>query len=237
MDTIRLFLRSNSFRNSQIKSEINQNNSPITSNIISIDNKNSLNENENNEILIRRNSSNEKLSRDNVKSFLSRHPSSSSLSSRLPCSSSQLETCLGLSIPLSTNTNIVASASASISNARSFTSDHYSKEHRKRRQRRRHSWTPEQNLHHRSSQMRRTKSHHYPDRIRKHSLIQKYPTEKLRRRIIQVNRSSKSVSLSLPTNINNQPIPILSTQIRSVKTTAANAFLTAASILKYWVHF
>jgi hypothetical protein len=144
---------------------------------------------------------------------------------------------LGLSIPLSTNTNIVASASASISNARSFTSDHYSKEHRKRRQRRRHSWTPEQNLHHRSSQMRRTKSHHYPDRIRKHSLIQKYPTEKLRRRIIQVNRSSKSVSLSLPTNINNQPIPILSTQIRSVKTTAANAFLTAASILKYWVHF
>jgi len=232
MDTIRLFLHSNNFRNSLIKNDFN------SKTITNIDNNtNSLIETKNNEILIRRNSSSEKLSPDNIKSFLSSHPSSSSLSSGYLLNSSQLETCSGLSIPLSNYTNIVASASASISNARSFTSDNYSTKIRKRKVRR-HSWTDQENLYYTlSSPIRRTKSFRYQDRIRKNLIIQKYSTEKIRRRIVEVNRSTKSVSFPLSTNLNNQSFLIASTQIRSVKTTATNAFLTAASIFKYWVHF
>jgi hypothetical protein len=213
MDTIRLFLRSNSFINSQIKTDLNRKSLSIKSDIINpID-----------ETLTERSSSSEKCSRDNIKSFLSTHPSSSSLSSCIPFNSSQLETCSGLSIPLSNNStesNIVASASESISNARSFTSEDYSKEHRRKRQRR-HSWTSEHHHHHHhiSSTLRRTKSHRYSDKTKK------YSTEIVKRKVIQVNRSSKSISFPLPTNQ------------RSVKTTATNAFLTAASLLKYWVYF
>ena len=238
METIRSFLRSNSFRNSFIRNDLNTRNSSILSNA---DNSNQtpMIENEtSNEVLIEGTSSNDKLSRDNIKSFLSRHPSSSSLSSRSPCISSQPETCSGSSIPLSNHTNIVASASASIANARSFTSHHHSNEHQTNRQQRRHSWTGEHNHHHHiPSSMRRTKSHHYQDRIQKPSKVHKYPTEKLRRKIIQVNRASNSQSLPLSTNINNQSVPVTSTPIRLVKTTATNAFLTAASIVKYWVEF
>jgi hypothetical protein len=230
MDAIRLFLRSNSFRTSPIKSDLNS--QPIPSDVINTDNQS----NENDDVLTQRSSSSEKLSRDNVKTFLSTHPSSSSLSSRVPLTTSQLETCSGLSIPSSTNTkdtNIVASASASISNALSFTSNHYYKEYKKKRQRR-HSWTGEHH-HHISTPIRRTRSYRYPDRKRKHSTIHKYPTEVIRRKVIHANRSSKSVSFPLPSNINNQS-SIAPTQIRSVKTTATNALLTAASLFKYWVH-
>ncbi len=166
---------------------------------------------ENNKTLIERS-----LSGDNIKSFLCSHPSSSSLSSCSPLNSSQLERCSGLSISLSNktkDTNIVASASASISNARSFTS-HL----------RRHSWTGES-----LSSIRRTKSFRYQNRI-----INKYEKSK----IVQVNCSTKSVSFPpLSTNINNQSLSIASTEIRSIKTTTTNAFLTAASLFKYWVDF
>jgi len=232
MDAIRLFLNSNSFRNSRIKTDSN------SKNVISTD---SLIEPKTDEISIRRNSSNEKFSRDNIKSFLSSHPSSSSLSSCYPLNSSQLETCSGLSIPNSINTkdqNVVASASASISNARSFTWENYSKKDRKIQQRR-HSWTGEENLHHihlLSSTIRRTKSFRFQNRTKKNSTIHNYPTDKIVRKIIQVNRSTKSVSFPLSSNINNRSLSIPSTQIRSVKTTATNAFLTAGFIFKYWVH-
>ncbi|CAF0951180.1 unnamed protein product [Adineta steineri] len=214
MDTIRLFLRSNSFRNSPIKPDGNSRNSSITSNFIDIDNDTLI------ETEIRRNSSSEKF-----KSFLSTHTKSSSLSSRYPNRYSQVETCSGLSIPLSNNTNIVASASESISNARSFTlnNNHQIKP-------RRHSWTTgEQKIHHVSSSIKRSKSHYYSERMKK------YSKDKKRRRTIQINRSSKSVSFPLSSNNNNNPLyPRTSIQTRSVKTTATNAFLTAASIFKYW---
>ena len=225
MDAIRLFfLRSNTFRTSQIKSDLNS--KSIQSDVINTDNQS----NENDDNLTQRSSSSstEKLSRDNVKTFLSTHPSSSSLSSRIPLNISQLETCSGLSIPPSINTNdtnIVASASASISNALSFTSNHYYK-----KRQRRHSWTGQQ-IYHLSTPIRRTKSYRYSDR----KTIHKYSTEVIRRKVIHPNRSSKSVSFPISTYINNQS-SIPSTQIRSVKTTATNAFLTAASLFKYWVH-
>jgi len=167
---------------------------------------------ENNKTLIERS-----LSGDNIKSFLCSHPSSSSLSSCSPLNSSQLERCSGLSISLSNktkDTNIVASASASISNAHSFTTSRL----------RRHSWTGES-----LSSIKRTKSFRYQNRI-----INKYPKSK----IVELNRSTKSVSFPpLSTNINNQSLSIASTEIRSIKTTTTNAFLTAASLFKYWVDF
>lgn len=209
METIRLFLHSNNFFNNRIKTD---------------------------EIISRENSSNdEKVSRDNIKTFLSSHSSSSSLSSRYPLNSSELERCSGSSIPNLLNkneTNIVASASASISNAHSFTlNDYFNNKNRKRR----YSWTGEHNIHHihsLSSSIRRTKSFRYHDRTRKHFKLHKYQNEK----IIQVNRSTKSFSFPISNNSNNQSISIPSTQISSVKTTTTNAFLTAASLFKYWVH-
>ncbi|CAF3813826.1 unnamed protein product [Rotaria sordida] len=225
MDTIRLFLRSNSFRNLRIKNDFNNEILPIRSNIINIEKENLLIENEKNQILTQRNSSSEKLSSNNIKSFSSTDPSSSSFSSNSPIVSSN---------SLLNNTkhnNIVANASSSsssssISNVRSFTYENSSKERRHKKQRR-HSSIVQQNLHHLSSlsyTMRRTKSYR----------IRKYSTEKIKHRIIQVNHSTKSVSFPLSTNINNQLFPISSTQIHSVKTTTTNAFLTAAAILKYW---
>ncbi|CAM4857378.1 unnamed protein product [Rotaria socialis] len=197
MDTIRLFLRSNSFRNTKIRTDLNSKSLSITSNIIDKDNNNLLIENDKNEILIRRSSSNEKLSRDNVKSFLSTHPSSSSLSSNFQSVSSQIGTCFGLSSPSSNNKrspNIVASASAAISNVRSFTNENPLKDRRIRRQRR-HSWTNERNFHNISSSsssfaVRQTKSHRYSDRTRNYSFIHKNSTKKTRRRIIQPFQST-----------------------------------------------
>ncbi|CAM4825661.1 unnamed protein product [Rotaria magnacalcarata] len=197
MDTIRLFLRSNSFRNTKIRTDLNSKSLPIRSNIIEKDNDSLLIENDKNEILIRRSSSNEKLSRHNVKSFLSTHPSSSSLSSNFQSVSSQIGTCLGLSTSSSNNKkspNIVASASAAISNVRSFTNENSLKDRRNRRQRR-HSWTNERTFHNISSlsssfAVRRTKSHRYSDRTRNYSLIHKKSTKKTRRRTIQPFQST-----------------------------------------------
>jgi hypothetical protein len=236
MDTIRLFFRSNSFRNLPIKADVNPESSQLISNVVETSNPLL----ENTQHLTQRSSSSEKVSRDNVKSFFSSHPSSSSLFSRFSFTSSQVQTCSGLSIPPANNSNdttVVASASASISNAVSFTCDSHRKEHDRvsiRNLKRRYSWNCEEHHRHISSPMRRSKSHRYSDGTRHNLIIHKYPTEKLRRRIIQVNRSSKSVSFPLSTNMINS---IISTQNRSVRTTATNAFLTAASIRKYLVPF
>ncbi|CAF0818181.1 unnamed protein product [Rotaria sordida] len=181
MDTIRLFLRSNSFRNLRIKNDFNNEILPIRSNIINIEKENLLIENEKNQILTQRNSSSEKLSSNNIKSFSSTDPSSSSLSSNSPIVSSN---------SLLNNTkhnNIVANASSSsssssISNVRSFTYENSSKERRHKKQRR-HSSIVQQNLHHLSSlsyTMRRTKSYR----------IRKYSTEKMKHRIIQPFQST-----------------------------------------------
>lgn len=181
MDTIRLFFRTNSFRNVSRKNETN---------------------------LIEK----DKLSRDNIKSLIS-SSSSSSLSSRSKLNSFQLETCSGLSIPLIIEPNIVASASESISNASSFTKE------------RRHSWNVQHNISFHPS-IRRTKSFYHTNRIKKE------------RRIIEVNRSKKSVSFPLTTNTNNPSVSIPSkqTSLGGKTTITSNAFLTAASIFKYWVH-
>ncbi|CAF0935293.1 unnamed protein product [Rotaria sordida] len=181
MDTIRLFLRSNSFRNLRIKNDFNNEILPIRSNIINIEKENLLIENEKNQILTQRNSSSEKLSSNNIKSFSSTDPSSSSFSSNSPIVSSN---------SLLNNTkhnNIVANASSSsssssISNVRSFTYENSSKERRHKKQRR-HSSIVQQNLHHLSSlsyTMRRTKSYR----------IRKYSTEKIKHRIIQPFQST-----------------------------------------------
>ncbi|CAF0811164.1 unnamed protein product [Rotaria sordida] len=181
MDTIRLFLRSNSFRNLRIKNDFNNEILPIRSNIINIEKENLLIENEKNQILTKRNSSSEKLSSNNIKSFSSTDPSSSSLSSNSPIVSSN---------SLLNNTkhnNIIANASSSsssssISNVRSFTYENSSKERRHKKQRR-HSSIVQQNLHHLSSlsyTMRRTKSYR----------IRKYSTEKMKHRIIQPFQST-----------------------------------------------
>ncbi|CAF4104784.1 unnamed protein product, partial [Rotaria sp. Silwood2] len=221
MDTIRLFLRSNTFRNCQTKTDLNSDLLTIKSNIINIEKDNILNENE-------KNSSSEKISGDNVKSNISIDSSSNSL-----CSNSDIISS-NRSLDNIIYENIIENASTS--NVRSFTYNNYSNEH-DHKKKQRHSSTLQQNLNDLSLlsfTMRRTKSFRYSNRIRKSSIIHKYSSEKMRRRIIQVNRSRKSVSFPLSTNINNQFNCIASTEIRRVKSTAPNAFLTAASILKYW---
>jgi hypothetical protein len=91
-----------------------------------------------------------------------------------------------------------------------------------------HSWPVQRNVSFPIS-LRRTKSFYYSNRIKKrHSTIKKFPTEITRH---QVNYSTKSVSYPLTTNINNNQS--VSKQIYLGK---SNAFLTAASIFKYWVH-
>jgi len=77
--------------------------------------------------------------------------------------------------------------------------------------RRRHSWNGEF-----LSYIRRTKSFRYQNKI------------------IQVK---KSLIFPLSTNINNKSLSNASTPINPIKTTATNAFLTAASLFKYWVDF
>jgi hypothetical protein len=215
MDTIRLFIRTNSVRNSRIK---------IDTNSKTDSNSNSINETQIDEF------SNEKLSRDNIKSFLSSHPSSTSLSSRSPLNSSKIGRSSTLSNSSLINTNIVANASATISNAHSFTNDHYYNKYTKRKQRR-HSWTGEDYIHHISS-TRRTKSFPNTDQRRRNSIKYKYSTDKMKQKIVEGNRSTKSVSFPFPTNINNQLFSIASIQRKTIPT---NAFLTAASIFKYWV--
>ncbi|CAF0888944.1 unnamed protein product [Rotaria sordida] len=182
MDTIRLFLRSNSFRNLRIKNDFNNEILPIRSNIINIEKENLLIENEKNQILTQRNSSSEKLSSNNIKSFSSTDPSSSSLSSNSPIVSSNSLLNNTKHNNIVANASSSSSSSSSISNVRSFTYENSSKERRHKKQRR-HSSIVQQNLHHLSSlsyTMRRTKSYR----------IRKYSTEKMKHRIIQPFQST-----------------------------------------------
>ena len=180
MDSIRLFLRSNSFRISKRKLDLKDQYLRTNSNPGEINNLSLQTHND-------QHSSSEK-----IKSFLSTHPSSTSVLTALPKFYLELDTCSGLSTPSTehhhpSNILIAASASESISNARSFT-NHSSSKHRRTlvlNNQRRRSWIAEQNIHPKttlSSAMRRTKSSRYPNRIRKHA------TEKLTRRHSQVNR-------------------------------------------------
>lgn len=244
MDTIRLYLRSNSFQNSRIKIDSNNKNLLMQQNINEKHNNNNnlLINNVNNDILIRRCSSNEKLFHENLKSLLSLKSSSSSLFSKLKNISSQIETYSGLSNSTKNpikNSNIVANASSSISNAHSLTYENNLKEIQTKRQRQ-YSSNNERYLKRRSSLInskKRTQLYRYSNHRRKNLLKKNYSTEKIKNRIIKVNRLPKTVSFIYSTNINKQKYFIISTQSHSVKSTAANAFLTAALIFKYWVEF
>ncbi len=183
MDSIRLFLRSNSFRNSKRRNDLTDqylrtNSNPGDINDLTIESQ----ENQS--------SSNEKLSRENIKSFLSTHPSSTTRLSALPFHHLQLETCSGLSTPTDdrpVDVNMVASALDSISNAGELT-DHSTLRRRRSSvgiSKRRRSWLVE---HNNQQTFRRAKSHRYADRIRKHSIKRKRSTERVVRHSSQVNR-------------------------------------------------
>jgi hypothetical protein len=155
MDSIRLFFRSNSFRKSKPKDQYLRTDSN-SSEIID---------------LIIENQSDQSSSSEKIKSFLSTHPPTTTSLRPFPKLYFELETCSGLSIPITEhpgNTLIAASASESISNARSFTNHHRRSSILSNKRRR--SWTAVHNHHHHPiSPIRRTKSYRYPDRIRKHS--------------------------------------------------------------------
>jgi hypothetical protein len=186
MDTIRLFFYSKNVRNSKRSNDLQDQYLRTNSNSSEINHSND------NLSIEDQSSSSEKM-----KSFFSSHPSSTTILSSFPLFRSQLETCSGFSTPTSqhsTNPIIAASASESVSNARSFTNRQSSTRRRRSsilNNKRRRSWVTEQNIPRIASlspPMRRTKSHRYPDRIRKHTIKTKHSTEKLSRRSIQVNR-------------------------------------------------
>ena len=199
MDTIRLFLRTNSFRNLPKQKVIVATYNRSYSNPVEINASN------NDLSIATEDKQNEKLSGENIKTFIStQHPTSSSVLSRLPLLNMELETCSGLSTETSEKSKdsiIAASASESISNAFSSTNSHSSKRRsslltRKRRQRRRSSIS-EPHIHHMEplfTSIRRTKSQRYPDRVRQHSIKTVNTTEKLRRRYIQVNTSKTNIT-------------------------------------------
>jgi hypothetical protein len=188
MESVRSFFRSNSSRSSKENLDL----------IVQYARKHSIStgindlkvENDDNK------SSSSELSRENIKSFFLAHPSSVAVIRQNPKLRFKLDKCSGLSIeenPI--DAIIAASAFASTANFHSFT-DHSSPK-------RRHfsipnneltrSWIAEQNLHHRknslSPEFRRTKSHRYPSRIRRHSIKRKHSNGHLTRRHSQVNRS------------------------------------------------
>ncbi|CAF1637877.1 unnamed protein product, partial [Adineta ricciae] len=160
MDTIRLFLRSNSIRFSKRKTSSTSKSSP-----------NEFTQDEPNDSLD--NEDNHSSSSDKIKPFIT-HSASSSVLSHLPVFQLDFESCSGLSTPssdLGRSALVVASASESISNVLSFTNDYSSKRRRSSHgnDKRRRSWVAEHNIHHTSPPFRRTKSHRHPDRIRRHS--------------------------------------------------------------------
>jgi hypothetical protein len=175
MDSIRLFLRSNSFRKSKKRNSLKYQYVRTSSNPGEI-----------NDLTIE-NQSDQSSSSEKIKSFLSTHPCSTTASlTAFPKPHFELETCSGLSIPITeqpVNTLIAASASESISNARSFTNHHRRRSSILRNKRRR-SCTAVHNHQHKlplSPSIRRTNSYRYSDRIRKH------PKENRIRRPSQVN--------------------------------------------------
>lgn len=164
MDTIRLFLRSNSLRLSKRKTSSTSKSSP-----------NEFTQDEPNDSLD--NEDNHSSSSDKIKPFIT-HSASSSLLPHLSVCQLDFESCSGLSTPssdLGRSALVVASASESISNALSFTDNHSSKRRRSSHgnDKRRRSWVTEQNIHHTSQPFRRTKSHRPPDRIKRHSIKSK----------------------------------------------------------------
>jgi hypothetical protein len=200
MDTIRLFLRTNSFRSFPKQKVI------IATYNRSQSSPYEINDSNDDFSIVTEDKQNEKLTRENIKSFIStQHPTSSSVLSRLPLLNLELETCSGLSTETSEKSNnsiIAASASESISNAFSSTNSRSSKRRsslptRKRRQRRRSS-IPEQHIHYIQppiTSVRRTRSQRYSDRLRNHSIKTIHAsTEKLRRRYIQVNTSKTNIT-------------------------------------------
>lgn len=163
MDSLRLFLRTNSSRNSKKKLDLNDQYLRTNSNP---DRINCL-------MLAQQSSSSAKL-----QSFLSAHPSSAVDFVR-PTKKPffDLETCSGLSTPTSehsrSNHQIAASAAESICNVRSFTNHSRRKSWNKHYHRRRQiSLSPP---------MRRTKSYRYAERLRKSA------SERTTRRHSQVN--------------------------------------------------
>ena len=178
MDSIRLFIRSNSLRKSKKRNSLTHQYQRTVSN----------NSSEINDLTID-NQSDQSSSSEKIKTFLSTQPCSTTTSLKVPSKPHfDIETCSGLSIPIpipeySTDALIAASASEAISNARSFTNHHpplrrSSTLHNKRRQ----SWVGVHNHQHKfplSSPLRRKKSYRYPTKIRKHSKehLNRHPSE------------------------------------------------------------
>ncbi|UJR07617.1 hypothetical protein I4U23_011906 [Adineta vaga] len=169
MDTIRLFLRSNSLRLSKRKTNTSPKFSPTE-----------FTQDEPNDSLD--NEDNQSSSSDKIKSLVTNSASSSGLS-KLPMFSLDSETWSGLSTHSSDHAKssiIAASASDSMSNALSFTNSHSSKRRRSSHGNdiRHRSWINEQNMHTISSlsspPFRRTKSHRPSERIRRHSIKLKH---------------------------------------------------------------
>ena len=205
MNNVRSFLHSASFRtgrgNSQMDSKVTVVNEETTC----------VDESEIESNFSQRSSSSEKFTRENVKSFFFAHPSSSSLALPSPWSSSQCQSCSGVSLgPIKSReaNAIVASASASISNARSFTSDGQGNETRRTSSMsRRHSWASQADVHH---------------------IVVNASSKDLRRR-----RQHRLKSESFPPS-NSASTP---SSIALVKPLATNACLTAASIRNCSIHF
>ena len=245
MDNVRLFLRSASFRTGRGKRQmdskvvvavVNDEDDDVHPNkALSNEEKIFANESEIDSNFSQRSSSSEKLTRENVKSFFSAHPSSSSLAVPSPWSSSQCETCSGLSLTVTKSRQAsagVASASASISNARSFTSENqWNRGHRRTSMSRRHSWASQGNVHHIVSPVRRTR---YSRRRGTPFLDVKASSQDRRRR-----REHRLKSASFPPSHSSsaQPSASTSSAIVLVKALATNACLTAASTRHSSVHF
>ncbi len=186
MDALRLFIRSNSSRNSNeettlINQEIPDEKNNSTPNLLTIENED-----------------NQSSSSEKIKSFFLTHPSSTTVHHQLPKFHFELETCSGSSTSEQpTDTNIAASAFQSISNARSFT-NHSSPTRRQsfflKNSELTRSWIAGQSIHYMlpsSPPFRRIKSYHYPVRIRKRSLKMKHSNGNLTRRYSQVNKMVK----------------------------------------------
>ena len=178
-----------------------------------LNSKNLVEKNPSNKQFNQRGSVTEKFSRKNVKGLLLSHSSSANQLQTSPSSSS---------LSNSNSNEEKEGSSESRSNGSSY--DINCKKER------RHSWNGDYNIYHRnfflSSSIRRTKSFRYQNRRKQ---------KKILRKIIEANRSTKSVRIISSTNINNQSAINNQKQISSIKTTDTNAFLTATSLFKYWV--
>ncbi|CAF1038507.1 unnamed protein product [Adineta steineri] len=180
MDTIRLFLRSSSFRDSKRKKNTT---ADYSRTISTTDETNDSNNNFSIDMDDGQSSSNEKLSRHNIQSLLT-NSTSTSFGSHLSVPRLDPETYSGLSTASSENlmsTTVAASASESVSNANSFTNHDPSKRRRslhRSEKRRRSRIIIEPDFSQTSSLslplVRRIKSRRHPERIRRHSIKLKH---------------------------------------------------------------